>query len=187
MAIAGSVAHTDDFLLSRLQEHSLDAFNELYARYWERLYAMAYKRLGVKEIAEEIVQDCFIVLWEKRETIQVTSLSAYLSAIVKYSIFHYIAREKNIATRRKEATRETPETPLEEMVDNKLLLRLIEDWSDELPQKSRLIFQYNKLKDYSITQTAKALNIAPKTAEAHITRTLKHLRAWLQTISIFFF
>ncbi len=84
-----------------IKADSADAFNEVYRRYWDLLYHVTLKRLHVKEIAEEIVQDTFIILWEKRHDIEITALKSYLSPSPVAPVFHYLAREQTIASRMK--------------------------------------------------------------------------------------
>ena len=68
-------------LLSKGDEY---AFEEIFNRYWFRLYAAAYKRVHHRELAEEIIQDLFTVLWSKRNSVHIhTSLKAYLFTSVR--------------------------------------------------------------------------------------------------------
>ena len=173
-----------------IRTDSVDAFNEVYNRYWDMLYHVTLKRLQVKEVAEEIVQDTFIILWEKRHDIEISVLKHYLFAITRYAVFHYIARQQTIASRMK-ALSHTPQlagananpaADLESLVNDRLLLQLIETISNELPEKSRQVFRYNKLLDYSLLQAAKTFDISPKTAEGHLTKALKTLRVKLSAL-----
>lgn len=182
--------HTDQYLWDMIRTDSVDAFNEVYNRYWDMLYHVTLKRLQVKEVAEEIVQDTFIILWEKRHDIEISVLKHYLFAITRYAVFHYIARQQTIASRMK-ALSHTPQlagananpaADLESLVNDRLLLQLIETISNELPEKSRQVFRYNKLLDYSLLQAAKTFDISPKTAEGHLTKALKTLRVKLSAL-----
>ncbi|TWW00739.1 sigma-70 family RNA polymerase sigma factor [Chitinophaga pinensis] len=178
--------HTDQYLWDMIRTDSVDAFNEVYNRYWDMLYHVTLKRLQVKEVAEEIVQDTFIILWEKRHDIEISVLKHYLFAITRYAVFHYIAKQQTIASRMK-ALSHTPQlagghADLESLVSDRLLLQLIETISNELPEKSRQVFRYNKLLDHSLLQAAKTFDISPKTAEGHLTKALKTLRVKLSAL-----
>jgi len=66
------------------------AFENIYNVFWESLYAIAYNRLKSKEAVEEILQDLFTDLWDKRKSLEIrTSLVAYLQAALKYKILNY--------------------------------------------------------------------------------------------------
>ena len=62
-------------------------------------------------------------------------------------------------------------------VDHKILLEIIAELSNKLPEKCRLVFQYNKLQDRALVDVAEQLNITQKTAEAHLTKALRVIRA----------
>lgn len=180
-------SHTDNYLWELIKGDSVDAFNEVYSRYWELLFRAACKRLDSKETAEEIVQDTFIVLWEKRHTIEINSLKNYLFAITKYAVFHYLVKQQSISEKLNELSRTArPVCDIEEIVNARLLLQLIDTMANELPEKSRLVFRHNKLRDHSILQAARSFDISPKTAEGHLTRALKSLRLKLSALSSFF-
>jgi RNA polymerase sigma-70 factor (ECF subfamily) len=177
--------HTDKDLWNLIKADSVYAFNEVYARYWDLLFHVALKRLQTKEIAEEIVQDTFIILWEKRHHIEIESLKNYLFAITRYTIFHYLARQESIAARMQEMSRSTAlnKAPdIESIVNARLLLQLIDIVSNDLPEKNREVFRHNKLRDYSILQSADTFDISPKTAEGHLTKALKIIRLKLSTL-----
>lgn len=177
---------SDSTLWNLIKADSIPAFNEVYSRYWEPLFRVAYKRLPSKETAEEIVQDTFIILWEKRHDINITTLKSYLFAITRYAIFHYLARQESIRSRLLEMRPVT--TPdIETIVNAKLLLQLVETIAAELPEKSRQIFTDNKLKDHSLSESAQTFNISVKTAEGHLTRALKTLKLKLGTYYNYFF
>lgn len=174
-----------------IRADSVDAFNEVYNRYWDLLFHVTMKRLHVKEIAEEIVQDTFIILWEKRHDIEISALKPYLFAITRYAVFHYLASRQTIAARMKTlsqmAENSGKDADVESLVNDRLLLQLIETVASDLPEKSRQVFYYNKLLDYSITQAAETFNISPKTAEGHLTKALKILRLKLSALHTFLY
>ncbi|MEO6167251.1 MAG: sigma-70 family RNA polymerase sigma factor, partial [Chitinophagales bacterium] len=56
-------------LLLRLKDSDVSGFNALFWKYHRPLYANAYKLVRNSELAEDIVQETFITLWEKRSTL----------------------------------------------------------------------------------------------------------------------
>jgi RNA polymerase sigma factor (sigma-70 family) len=180
--------HTDEVLFELLKEGDGDAFTEIYNRYWDKLYFLAYNHLRLAEAAEEIVQEVFLVLWKKRVELDIASLPVYLAAMTRYAVYHQLAKQKRY--QEKEGGRLKTEfgTATEEMtLDNKLLLEIIGKLANQLPEKCRLVFIYNKLLDQPLEKVAKDMNISPKTAEAHLTKALRTIRGTLgDTLSILF-
>lgn len=174
--------YTDKYLWDLIRADSVDAFNEVYERYWDLVFRITLKRLHAKEIVEEIVQDAFVVLWEKRHDIQIDSLKNYLLAITRYAVFHYVARQQTITSRMAGMQQDDQTGNIEDIVNSRLLLQLVDSIAEELPEKSKQVFRQHKLRGYSVSQTAEAFNISPKTAEGHLTKAMKVLRLKLGTL-----
>ena len=85
--------YSDEALLKLLRQDGLEAFEEIYRRYWKRLYSMSYKRVQSREISEELVQDIFTSLWVGKDKTSIENLSAYLFSAVKYKVINHLAKE----------------------------------------------------------------------------------------------
>jgi len=179
---------SDPELVFLLKTQGAQAFEEIYDRYWHKLYYVAHKNLKSGENAEEIVQDVFLLLWKKKDTLQIDCLSAYLAAMTRYSVYKYLSKEKHRKAYldHKNQHDEVLSTNTED-IENKLLLEIVAELANQLPEKCRLVFYHNKLKDKSLIDVAKDLNISQKTAEAHLTKALKLIRGSLaNSLRLFF-
>ncbi len=175
----------DENILLLLKRGNEMAFTEIYNRYWDKLYYIAHKLLKNTEAAEEIVQEVFLMLWQKREKLNIQSIQSYLAAMTRYAVFHYITNEKRYREKEKSIGLSNEFATAEFNMDDKILLDIIEELSNKLPEKCRLVFQYNKLQDKSMADVAAQLNITQKTAEAHLTKALRVIRAnFKQVINI---
>lgn len=171
----------DDELLALLQAGSHEAFNELYHRYWNKLYFIALKHMHETVEAEEIVQEIFVTLWSKRATLQIEALPAYLSAMTRYAVYARLQRQKKaaITSLEKLPAANLGQTLEAGSFENKILLEIISKLANHLPEKCRLVFIHNKLLDQPLPQVAEELGISIKTAEAHLTKALKTIRTKL--------
>ena len=167
---------TDDELTLLLQQGDEPAFTHIYNSYWKKLYYIAYKLLKDTDAAEEIVQEVFLTLWKKKEGLNIQSVNHYLGAMTRYAVYRYLAKEKNCKIKEHDVALKNTEAICEIDIDNKILLEIITELSNKLPEKCRLVFQYNKLQDLSLTEVAEKLNISQKTAEAHLTKALRIIR-----------
>ena len=77
----------DTYLVFLLMEGDRRAFDEIYERYWKRLYNDTYKRLKSIEKIEEIVQDVFSNLWTSRGKRNIQNIYPYLLTAVRYQVF----------------------------------------------------------------------------------------------------
>lgn len=169
-------AQTDVELIASLRGDDNQAFAEIYHRYWKKLLAIAYHHSKDKIIAEEIVQEVFIGLWNRRNELYIDNLSAYLATAVKLSVFKQYARQK-----RRNQIKEATADPLltgwdEEKIYSRFLQQHINGIVDVLPEKCRLVFRLSREEGLSIPEVAQRMGIAEKTAEAHLTKALKVLK-----------
>lgn len=82
-------------LLYLLRNGDEKAFRKIYDLYWEKLFISAYNKLKDRELCEDILQEVFIGLWKKRDTLIIqTSLQNYLYASVTYKV-HDVFRKNH--------------------------------------------------------------------------------------------
>jgi RNA polymerase sigma-70 factor (ECF subfamily) len=169
---------TDDELTAFMKEGVEGAFDEIYNRYWDKLYYSAHRMVKSAEIAEEITQDTFLLFWAKRQTLEIQSLKPYLAAMLRYEVYRYLAKSKQDEALESSIRQTSPTSvSIDQEIEHRLLIEIITKLTNRLPEKCRLVFQYNKLQDRSLSDICEELEISPKTAEAHLTKALKMVRA----------
>jgi RNA polymerase sigma-70 factor (family 1) len=176
--------HSDDELAALMKDGEEGAFDEIYNRHWDKLFYIAHKMVKSAEIAEEITQDTFMLFWMKREILEIQSLRPYLATMLRYEVYRYLAKSKQ-AHEMEMSMKERAVTSvsIDQEIENKLLIEIITNLTNRLPEKCRLVFQYNKLQDRSLGDICEELKISPKTAEAHLTKALKMVRANLSSVA----
>ncbi|WP_316839698.1 RNA polymerase sigma-70 factor [Pedobacter gandavensis] len=175
---------SDQELLEELRLGNRLAFTELFNRYWKKLLAVSYNYTKDHSAAEEIVQEVFIGLWNRRAILEIKILENYLATAVKFSIFKSIHQEK----RRAELAILNYQTELvaldEEKIQAKFLQEYIDGIVEQLPEKCKLVFKYSRHEGLSIPEISKEMGIAEKTVEAHLTKALKTIRKDLNNSGI---
>jgi RNA polymerase sigma-70 factor (family 1) len=171
----------DESLLQHLKASSEPAFKTLYRRYWRKCFAMAFRKIGVKSIAEEITQTVFVSLWEKRNDLIIHYLEAYLFTAVKYQFFKYI--EAQLVRTKYEAQLDTPlwdENIVEKEVFLVDLTHALEKAVLQLPEKTQQIYRLSRIQHLSHKEIAIQVALSEKSVEYHITQALKSLREALK-------
>ena len=77
-------------LLYQLSQDNVLAFKEIYNRYWHKMYLTALKKTQSNEVAEELVQEIFSKIWERRLTLAIENLETYLFTALKYAVISHI-------------------------------------------------------------------------------------------------
>ncbi|CAG5002333.1 hypothetical protein DYBT9275_02869 [Dyadobacter sp. CECT 9275] len=173
---------TDSELLHLMQQGDEKSFTELFNRYWKTILVVAANKTGDLDEAEEIVQDLFVSLWNRREQLQLTSsLKNYLTVSVKYQVIKALAKRNNFQKFADHSLHlnDILDDSTQEWLDFEELRHRLSELVAELPEKCRLVYQLSRDAGYSQKQIAEELGIAEKTVEAHLGKALRTLRTGL--------
>jgi RNA polymerase sigma-70 factor (ECF subfamily) len=169
-------------LVESLRKGDLFAFDKLYAKYSKKLFCFARAYLQSKEDAEELVQEVFIKIWGKRETLNIElSFDAYLYTIAFNAIrkhFRSKSREKKHIDRFSESCPVIYDGIYAEIEYNALRERA--DYAiAKLPLKRKYIYTLSRENGLSNNEIAQKLSISKKTVENQIHLSLKFIREHL--------
>ncbi|GAB3942975.1 RNA polymerase sigma-70 factor [Spirosoma harenae] len=173
---------TDAELVYFLKEGNQKAFEEIYNRYWYKLFCVAYHETGSREDAEELVHDLFESLWNKRLQSTIHHLSAYLVVSIKHLVTNYI--KSKITQRRYQEYLILNELHEAELTDQTVqfsdLSKAVEEVMKKLPEKTCEVFKLSRFENQPVKRIAQQLNLSEKAVEYHITKSLKVLQEQLK-------
>ena len=178
MEIARDFSESD--CLRQLKLNDEQAFDALFRHYSALVYRFSYSYLKSRVEAEEIVQDCFLKIWEKRQQLREdVPLKGYLFTTAHHAILNQIRRSQHhmrfqthIATLNPDvATNDAEYSEIESLYQSAL---------EKLPPKRRQIFILSRQQGLSYPQIAKELNLSVKTVEGQIMHALKFLRTYFR-------
>lgn len=178
-------------LITSLKKDDQSAMEIIYKKHWEQVFDAAYKRIGNDSIAEDITQEIFISLWEKRHSIEIKeSLAAYLHGSVKYRVINYFKSNITKEKYRDELIALTSDTSTLHTT-NKLLVKEIHQELDiaiaELPERMGQIFSMSRQQEKSNDEISEELNLSVQTVKNQLTAALKIIRKRLAYLTVFFF
>lgn len=170
---------SDENLLVLMKGGDSDAFNKLFDRYWERLYAVVFSVYSDREVCSEIVHDIFLNLWLKREKLQINNFKAYILASARYHVYRYV---KNLKKQSLEYREDLGFSELSVDNEGELNLRYLELEKNVdrelggLPGRCREIYTLSRREQLSNDEIASRLDISKRTVENQLTYALRHLR-----------
>jgi RNA polymerase sigma-70 factor (ECF subfamily) len=171
--LATNIPFDEKALLVQLQAGSADAFTQLYQAYAERLYYNILSLVKDGLTAEELVQDIFARIWQKRETIQIdTNFGAYLFAASRnrvYDFFRKLDRDHDLYACIK-ATASYEYSHIEEA----LLKR--EKAINSLPHQRRRAFELCKIEGLSYKEASEKMGISLSTLKDHMANAREAIR-----------
>ena len=166
-------------------------FDSIYVNNFSRLFLFAKEYVLFDEEAENIVQDIFVMLWEKKDILRVdVSLTAYLFTLVKNKCIDFlrhrmveqmysenIQQEYNEELNVKLFALESFDHNFSSEEQIEILLR---NAIDKLPERCRLIFIKSRIEGKKYKEIAEELNLSVNTVEGQISIALKKLREELK-------
>lgn len=167
------------------------AFDSMYHQYVSQLFVLAYKHIPNRNDAEDIVQEVFIDIWEKRKDILIqSSLFNYLYSTTRYRVLRFIKTN---------STRPESLDLLEELLEK---YSLPEEHSDatlrnidhsvitaiaDLPEQMKKVYLLNTEAGMSVSAIAAHLQLAPQTVRNHLAKVRKRLYAVVSRLASFLF
>ncbi|MEQ1584941.1 MAG: RNA polymerase sigma-70 factor [Cyclobacteriaceae bacterium] len=174
-----SDATEDKNLISLIVKNDECAFGLIYNKYSPLLYRYAYSRIRDKATCEEMIQEVFVWLWEKRATLShVIALKPYLYAAIRHKIVDHIAhsvvRERYIQHYLLYESKH--DNSLEDQTNVSDFFPQLEKYISVLPKNCQVAFRLSRLDHVPIPKIAEQMNLSTGTVENYISQALKHLR-----------
>ena len=163
------------------------AFDAIYHNYSRKLYSFTYSLLKDHEQSEELVQDVFVTLWEKREQINTElRFENYLFTICYNSVRKFFRKKKIEKKVRDYLLKNSPENISETantIIYNELM-DLVNRTIEKMPAKRKTAFKLSRQEGKTIKEIAERMNISSRTVETHLTKALKFIKQELSGASL---
>ncbi len=169
---------TEFALVKALSKGEIKAFNELFQIYGNRIFRFANGYLKSVPDSEELVQDVFMKIWEKRGELNANlSFKAYLFTIA----FNIIRKQfvKRALNNRFLEQKLTDDTDLDTIqnIDYQSTKKLLDNLIEQLPPRRREVFIKSRIEGHTVKEIAEELGTSPKTVENQLGEALKFIRS----------
>lgn len=172
-------------LVRRLKEGDKVAFGMLYDRLCGRVWNFVYSLLFDKSFADDITQNVFLKLWEKRRYIDETrNIRSYLFSIARHYVYKQTERmvlKDRYSEFLQNSWLETDNTTSEEL-DALFMSDYVRRIINGLPLSRRQIFIMSRIRGMSNEEIATALGISRKTVETQLYRAMKYIKIFRRKI-----
>ncbi len=170
-------SHSDLELLSRIGTDDPAALGVILERYWAPVVRFATSFLQSDDAAEDVAQETFVRLWERREAWQQEgSLRALLFRITRNLSLDEIRRRSARERADNQVAQPTLRSTAAEYVEHEELGLIISRAVDALPPRRRDVFVLVRYHGLSYREAAHLLDLAPQTVANHLSMALADLR-----------
>lgn len=170
-------------LLLQIAEGDKVAFKRMYDHYWDDMYALALPFLKSTEAAQDTVQEVFLKVWIKRESLpSVERLHAYIFIMLRNELVSVLRSRGRIARLHERYRRQLPSNFLvaDPAVDLKELEGLIRAAIAQLPPPQDQLMEMTRQQGLSHEEIAERLGMAKKTVSNTLTKALSNIRKYLR-------
>jgi RNA polymerase sigma-70 factor (family 1) len=169
-------------LLLKLRNGDASAFAEIYNQYRRKILVYASNLCKSEDLAEEIVQEVFIKIWQKRAQINTAlHFGAYIKKITLNHVLNHlkkVAREK-VLQQKLFGYIETLRNSTEENLFEKELLKTYDEAIQHLPPQKKMIYHMSRIEDLSHDEIAEKLNISKNTVKNHMVEATRFIRNYI--------
>lgn len=174
-------------LFQMLKDGNELAYQILFDRLWERMYVLAFSLLKDRDIAKDVIQEVWIDLWERKDSIENWNIEAFLLQATRFKVYKVLRDSKKV--RFSQEILEKLHLPANADVLSNIIAKetqsKIDTIVENLPPKCKQIFilsRYQGLRNYEISAN---LNISKRTVETHVSNALSKIKKEL-VISLLF-
>ncbi|RDC56657.1 RNA polymerase sigma-70 factor [Pedobacter chinensis] len=176
--------HSDHELIDLIKVGDEYAFENLYNRYWDRLLYFANQKTGDRVDAENIVQDVFVSLWNRRSELQITSeIAHYLVVSIKYRVIRLFEKQRTqrLNEEKSLSSFDILDNSTQQYLEFDELKQRLEKLICELPEKSAIIFRLSREDGLSHKEIAGQLDISERAVNDSLVKTKKSLSVSLRS------
>jgi len=174
---------SDNELVDKLQQGDVEAFDTIYAKYSQNLYAFSLKFSRSPAEAEELVQSVFMKLWENHKNLKKeSSFKSYLFTVA-YNDLCKLFRKRSYQQKFISDTlieNNNLSTEIEDSIDYQSVLDRVLQIVNKLPEKQKAVFLKSRQEGKSSREIAKEIGLSPGTVDNYKSEALKFIRVRLK-------
>lgn len=165
--------------LSLLKQGDRKAFDAIYQHYSHPIYARILSMTKITDVADELLQDIFLKVWEKRVSVDESlSFQAWIYKIAEHTVYDHYRKMARDAKMRADLLRDFAElyNHTEDYILNKERTNLLEKAVQSLPAQRQLIFRLCRIEGKSYEEAASILNISTSTVSNQLVKATKSIK-----------
>jgi len=174
-------------ILIELAEDNEDSFEVLFNYYYPRLYNFSKSFLKIEDGIDDILQEVFVKIWQKRKSITSTAtFNSYIFTIARNLLLNELRRRLN-SENIKEAVQSlstAEEYSSSQQIEFQELKEVVDYVIDKLPERRKEIFILSRVEGLSHKEIAEKLGIKTKTVEYHISLVIKSLKEEFKSFGV---
>jgi RNA polymerase sigma-70 factor (family 1) len=178
----------NETIADRLRKDDRSVIDDIYRLYHAKIFRFSIAYLKNEDDAYDIVQEVFIKIWENRFHLKEdTNFDAFLFSIAKNAVISLLRKRASKQKYMEHLSQKTNENTnkIEDDIDYDILRKQYYQLVDKLPPKRKEVFILSREKGMSNKEIAELKQIAEKTVEDHLTKSLNFLKQKFGNLGMF--
>lgn len=165
-------------LIVRLQHDDADAFDALYLQYHHAIYYNVLKLTRDEQGAEDVVQEVFIALWEKRKEVDPSGIANWLYVVSYNRSIAYCKQRlrQSLTATPPDAATEAPERDIQA----EERLNKLQEALEQLSPQRRKVFELCKMQGKTYEETARELHLSRHTVKEYLAAAITGIKEYMQ-------
>ena len=151
-------------------------FESIFEDYFESLRSTIYYKYNDMYLAEDIVQDAFLILWLNRNKVPLNKAKSYLLTVATNNLINYIKRQKVAHTYRQEPHTEIDHQDPQFLIEENEFVKKLRNAINGLTEKQREAFLLSRIEKKTYREVSEIVGISIKAVEKRINSALSNLR-----------
>ena len=154
-------------------------YNEAVKSYAKNIFRFVFKNVKGKDATDDLVQDCYLKLWQNREKVDHTKVKSWLFSVAHHALINYVKAESrktglDTAEVSTIATQSNPEPDVKDLVERSLL---------ELPPLQRSVILLRDYEGYNYKEIADILQLSESQVKVYLFRGRQRMKDSIKTLS----
>jgi len=165
--------------IKKIRKGDKKAFEKLFLKFYDSLCNFAWRYVRSSYIAEELVQDAFLAVWESRDELDTKkNIKTYLYQIVRNKALNHL-KHQEIAEKHNthiEWLNSATISQIHDFEEDSDFIEAAQRAIEDLPERALQVYKLNRKDGLTYKEIAEVLDISPRTVESQISRALKKLK-----------
>jgi len=176
----------NELLITHFKSGNQKAFKTLFDQYWEVMFIKANSILRNRDVAQDVVQDIWLNLWNQREKLVISKFDSYVLRSVSYGCYKYLRDNKFTTTQLQIIdSLSVSSADIEDQYNLEATQKVIDRSLEDLSPRCQQIFTLSRMDDVPNEEIALELGISKRSVENQVSLALEVIRKHLATLHNF--
>lgn len=157
-------------------QEELSWFRAIFDDYYESIRSFAYYKTGSVDLADDVVQEVFLKLWNIRSSVRNDTVKTLLYTIATNLIKNHFKHQRVVYNFQVSKSTQDEAESADANVRMDDMNRQLQDALDSIPDAAREVFLMNRIDGFTYSEIAQRLNLSVKTVEKRMSEAIRLLR-----------